>query len=55
MKFVFNQLSRGFLYTLGKFLAILGILILLGFAFARFPKATPQINFPTIGGIYGEK
>lgn len=55
MKLVINQLSRGFLYTLGKFLAILAILVLLGLVFARFPKSNTSINLPSIGGFYNEE
>lgn len=55
MKFIFNNLGRGFLYTIGKFLAILGIIILLGFAFARFPVSPKISRNDIIGGFYSER
>ena len=56
MKFIFNNLGRGFLYTIGKVIAIATILILLGFAFARFPVSSPSFNkYDFIGGYFNEK
>lgn len=55
MNWVVKSLGRGFLYTIGKFLAIVGIIILLGLLFARFPKSSDYNKYDFIGGYFNEK
>lgn len=55
MKFFVNHLSRGFLYTIGRFLAIAVLLILTGIAFSRFPKQDVNTNSSFIRGYFNEK
>lgn len=55
MNFVFNSLGRGFLYTIGKALAIIAIIVLLGLLFSRFPKQNDYNNYDYLGGYLNEK